>query len=366
MSNTPHLSLPYILPSQAQKHVTHNEAIAALDAIVQLAVLDRDFAAPPAAPAEGNRYIVAATATGAWAGKSGQVAVWTDGAWKFLAPAAGWIAWVVDEAMLVFWTGSAWSPFSTAVTMLQNLTRLGIGTTADATNPFSAKLNKALWAARTIAEGGDGDLRYTLNKEAATDVASFLLQTGFSGRAEFGLVGDDDLSVKVSADGTTWLEALRVDRTTARLSFAGQLRFPAAQNASSDANTLDDYEEGTFTPVFTAATAPTGVTYSTQTGRYTKIGRLVLVEGRMTLTSKGTGGAGVAQMSGLPFAGAVASFTTQLRAGNISLPAGSLLGAIVGSVFAFQSISNTGQSDFAWSSVSNNFDVMFSHAYSTT
>ena len=47
MSNTPNLSLPYILPGQAQKHVTHNEAITALDAITQLAVLDRTRTAPP-------------------------------------------------------------------------------------------------------------------------------------------------------------------------------------------------------------------------------------------------------------------------------------------------------------------------------
>ena len=65
MDTTPNLALPYILASQAQKHVTHNEAIRALDALVQISVKDRDLAAPPGAPAEGDRYIVAAAATGA-------------------------------------------------------------------------------------------------------------------------------------------------------------------------------------------------------------------------------------------------------------------------------------------------------------
>ena len=68
------LGLPYIAPSQAQKHVTHNEASRTLDALVQLAVKSRDLAAPPADPAPGRRHIVAAGATGAWAGKDGQVA----------------------------------------------------------------------------------------------------------------------------------------------------------------------------------------------------------------------------------------------------------------------------------------------------
>ena len=93
--------------------------------------------------------------------------------------------------------------------MLQNLALLGIGTTADATNPFSAKLNKALWTAKTAAEGGDGDLRYTMNKETAADVLSLLLQRGFSGRAEIGLIGDDDLTFKVSPDGSTWVDGAR-------------------------------------------------------------------------------------------------------------------------------------------------------------
>ena len=52
---------------------------------------------------------------------------------------------------------------------LQNFAMLGLGATADASNPFSAKLNAALWTAKTVAEAGTGDLFYTMNKEAAGD-----------------------------------------------------------------------------------------------------------------------------------------------------------------------------------------------------
>ncbi len=75
---TTHLQLPWILASQAQKHVTHNEALRILDGIVQLSVRDRDLAAPPASPADGDRYIVGSGATGDWAGWDGDVALWTD------------------------------------------------------------------------------------------------------------------------------------------------------------------------------------------------------------------------------------------------------------------------------------------------
>ena len=57
MDNTPNLQLPYLMAAQAQKHVTHNEALRALDAIVQLLVLDKDLASLPGSPTDGSRYI---------------------------------------------------------------------------------------------------------------------------------------------------------------------------------------------------------------------------------------------------------------------------------------------------------------------
>lgn len=220
MQDTPNLALPLIAAAQAEKHVTHNEALLAIDALLHCAVLDKDLAGPPAAPAAGARYIVAAGATGAWSGRSATVAAWEEGAgWRYHAPAPGFLAFVADESQLYLFDGAAWVPIGSVLAAIQNLGRLGIGTTADSANPFSAKLNTALWTAKTVSEGGDGDLRYTLNKESAADVLSLLFQTGFSGRLEIGLVGSDDLSVKVSQDGTNWRQALTVDAASGSLDF---------------------------------------------------------------------------------------------------------------------------------------------------
>ncbi len=187
-----------------------------LDTLVQLAVLDRDLTAPPGSPAEGESWIVKAGATGAWAGHDDAIASWQDGGWQFSAPKIGWVAFVSDEGTLVVWNGSAWGDFFATVTSIQNLALLGIGTTADVSNPLSAKLNNALFAAKTVAEGGDGDLRYKLNKEAPANTVSFLFQDGYSGRAEIGTIGDDNFSMKVSADGAAWHLGLSIDRAAAR------------------------------------------------------------------------------------------------------------------------------------------------------
>ncbi|KQY13171.1 DUF2793 domain-containing protein [Rhizobium sp. Root482] len=206
---TTHLLLPYILAAQAQKHVTHNEALRLLDGLVQLSVLDRDLTAPPGSPADGDRYIVGSGATGDWATWDLNVALWTDGAWLRLPPRAGWRVWIEDENLLLVYDGSEWK--STTPAALQNLVSVGVGTIADAANPFSAKLNAALWTARTVGEGGSGDLFYTMNKEAAGDDLGLTLQTAYVTKALLGLFGSDKFRLAVSADGSSFFDGFIVD-----------------------------------------------------------------------------------------------------------------------------------------------------------
>lgn len=217
MTDTINLSLPNIESAQAQKHVTHNDALRMLDALVQLSVLDRDLTTPPASPDEGQRWIVKSGASGAWGGHDDAVAAWQDGGWAFYVPRAGWTCYVEDENALLTFDGGAWQVVTGSE--LQNLSLLGIGTTADAINPLSAKLNNALFAASTVAEGGDGTLRYKLSKENEDKTLSFLFQDNYSGRAEIGLTGDDDFHFKVSSDGATWIDALKIASADGTLSF---------------------------------------------------------------------------------------------------------------------------------------------------
>ena len=92
-----------------------------------------------------------------------------------------------------------------------------------------------------------------------------------------------------------------VGGTTPSASGAG-ISFPATQSASTDANTLDDYEEGTWTPTITFGGASTGITYTTQSGTYTKIGNIVRLTANIVLSSKGSATT-YAEVRGLPFNG---------------------------------------------------------------
>ena len=233
MSDTAHLKLPLIAASQSQKHVTHNEALVLLDAVVQLSVKDRDITAPPMSPAEGDRYLVASGATGAWSTWDLNVAVYMDGAWRKLVPSEGWIAWVEDENKLLVYDGSTWPDFAAAAGLVSfvalrdgTVDRIGILTAADTTNRMAVKSDAVLFSHDDVTPG-TGDLRVTLNKSAAGKDAGFTFQDGFSTRALFGLLGDDDFTIKVSPDGSAFHTGISIDKDTGHVGLAG---------ATADAN----------------------------------------------------------------------------------------------------------------------------------
>ncbi|TYB86017.1 DUF2793 domain-containing protein [Oceaniovalibus sp. ACAM 378] len=365
---TTHLLLPYILASQAQKHVTHNEALRLLDAMVQLSVLDRTRTTPPASPADGDRYIVVSGAIGLWAGWDLNVAFWVDGVWMRLVPRPGWLAWIAAEQAFAVWTGSAWDLVSEPVDVsdavfslvndadptkkaLFSLSGISTGTTRTFTLPntsselailagtqtfsgnktFSGTLSASgtvtvsaatatIGTATTTATYGIGigatttgvtktlnlgtggangsttvvnigsatsgaggttvvntptvtfanavtqvgmpqanltaqllglggaaadsynrlsinapamlfnnagaGIEATFNKNGPANDAAFAFKTGFSARALIGLLGSDDFSFKVSPDGGTFHEAIKIDRTSGRVELPEPLLMP--------------------------------------------------------------------------------------------------------------------------------------------
>lgn len=225
-SQSPALSLPYLQPSQAQKHVTHNEALRRLDALVQLRVTGFDAVTPPAAPLPGETHALGAGATGDWAGQDGRLACYDAGAWLFIDPQEGWRAWGLAEAGLRVYSAGSWLA---VVPPLENLTGLGVGTTSDATNRLAVAADAALFS------HAGSDHRLTINKAAATDTASVVLQSGWSGRAELGLAGSEDFEIRVSADGSAWTPGLSLRRAD------GLARVPCLMSGTID---IDNHAVG--------------------------------------------------------------------------------------------------------------------------
>lgn len=182
---------------------------------MQISVVDRDLSVPPASPVEGARYIIATAPTGAWTGHTGKLAAWQDGAWAIYTPRKGWLVWVEDEGAAVAWNGTSWvSVGGGGAASVNPVPLVGINATADTTNRL------ALASPASLFNHSGAGHQLKINKNAAADTASILFQTGFSGRAEMGTAGSDNYAFKVSPNGTTWFDAILIDRAT------GACRFP--------------------------------------------------------------------------------------------------------------------------------------------
>ena len=108
MSATPRLSLPFIVPGQAQKELLHNEALQVLDVLVVGPVEGLPLASPPASPATGDCYSVAGSPNGAWAGQAKRIAAYTSGGWRFVEPRAGMSVHVVSSEETAVYHDGAW------------------------------------------------------------------------------------------------------------------------------------------------------------------------------------------------------------------------------------------------------------------
>lgn len=136
----------------------------------------------------------------------------------------------------------------------------------------------------------------------------------------------------VFATTPSFTTTIGVGGATASASGSG-VSFPATQSASTDANTLDDYEEGTFTPTLVSTGGGTP-TYSHQIGTYTKIGNRCLFTARIALSALGTLAAGTLTVAGLPFTSEGTANRTDacaFRGFNLGAAATTSLIAVIGS-----------------------------------
>jgi hypothetical protein len=203
MPQTSRLGLPYIVTSQAQKEVTHNASLDILDALLQAAMVSVSVNTPPGSPVAGDCYIVGTSPTGVWASHAKALAYYTTG-WNFITPWEGLTVWAKDANALYTYDGTNWGVSVATPTSLQNLSMLGVNTTADSTNKLAVASEAILF------NHVGGDLQIKLNKNAAGNKAGFLFQTNWSARAEFGLLGDDNFTLKVSPDGSTFYDSLKM------------------------------------------------------------------------------------------------------------------------------------------------------------
>jgi hypothetical protein len=219
MTNSTQLNLPFIAAAQSAKHVTHNDALLSLDALVFASVKDRNLATPPVSPAAGDRYIVAGSPTGAWSGYAGYIAAYQDSAWRFYAPKTGWLCWVEDEALLVVYAGSAWGAVPTGAAglttacgattgtgMLEELVTVSSGSYVDSSIAFPTRSIMLCCACRTVTNVTGAS---SYNCGIAGDTSKFGGTLSISaGATNIGVIGPTAVyastPVRLSANGSNF------------------------------------------------------------------------------------------------------------------------------------------------------------------
>ena len=215
MAHTPNIGAILLEEAQAQKEVTVNEAFMRIDALLNNGALSIDFTAPPATPHPGDMYIVAENAAQAWQGKEHHI-TYFDQIWRFIEPKQGATLWVHDKQTFYYYNNSLWMPTDT----INATEMLGINSTADTVNRLSVSSESILYTAEYH------DVRTILNKKEASDTASIIFQNNFEGRAEFGLIGNDDFALKLSNDGVHFNTALTAQHDTGHIIIERQLEAP--------------------------------------------------------------------------------------------------------------------------------------------
>lgn len=198
MSNTANLVLDLIEAAQAQKHVSVNESLLRLDALVLLSPLSATLTAQPGAPSDGAVYILPSGKTGAaWgAAANHAIAHFRDGVWQFYTPRAGWVAFIRDTAVLRYFDGTQWSAIPATGFGFGTAANRNTGTSGatvpllDGANTWSAQQNVSLTAANVPAvrllstDAGNlvGPLLHMMRDSASPAVGDGLASIHYRGR----------------------------------------------------------------------------------------------------------------------------------------------------------------------------------------
>jgi len=347
---TKNLNIIYLTQNQTNKEILVNEGFLKFDTLMNNGAKSISISTPPSSPEESDLYIIGDSATGDWEGHENKFTYYhSSKGWVILEPNEGMTLWVNDEDKLYSFDGANWVASDGSGDEVE---KLGINATADTTNKLSVKSDAILF------DNEDSNSQVKVNKNSAGDTASHLFQTNYSGRAEFGLTGSDDFTIKVSSDGTLWNDAITIDKDNAKISFNEEANF--SSNGAI-------FPTGTFTPVIKGTTTEGSNSYSVQTGNYTLIGDRCFFD--LEIALDGSSGAldstGVIFIDGIPYQSDDESCIISVIAIGINLASGEtpMLQVNSSERLVMKKQSNTDNSNVSNSDVTDDFIIKASGNY---
>jgi hypothetical protein len=243
MHETLNLKLPFLMQGQINKDITHNEALILIDAVLNSSLKSLNkFSKPPTNLKEGELILISETSEGNFQNFPSHLAFYNNG-WRFILPKEGFYIWVSDIKRMCVYNGKNFVPalslneeeiapsseslnqneiklledrIKSLENMLENFSikAIGINTQPDyINNKLTVKSDFSLFTSET------GDVKINVNKNFPSSTSSFIFQTEWKGKAEFGLVGGNNFILKVSDDGINWIEVFEVNVKDGNINF---------------------------------------------------------------------------------------------------------------------------------------------------
>jgi len=205
--------LPYIMPGQSLKHISYNSAIERLDILQSLVLEALNVELPPIEPIIGNCYDIGENPQGIFSEISHKIAVYLDSGWHIFDKVEGMTAFDKLTQNFLCFDGNNWKPIN-SVGDLNRMQMLGVNIDADSSNKFAVKSDQVLLTSEMSLDNGTGDLRVTLNKSGQSQTASLIFKDQYEARAETGLTGGDNYTIKVGENGDGLETAFEIDMNT--------------------------------------------------------------------------------------------------------------------------------------------------------
>jgi hypothetical protein len=259
---TPRLKLAQLVSMQELNNVTWNEALAQLDALVDLYLLGQFVDTPPVGPADGDAYLIGGSPTGAWSGHAYKIAFFLDGAWRFAIPFNGLRAFVTTTNTIVIYQNGVWSDLNALI----SANEVSVASAATCDLGAANALFVQITGTTTITGFGSGTnkLRFVRFAQGLTlthNGTSLILLGGANRTAAAGDVG------LYASDGSgNW-------RERSYFYAGGGVRFAAGTAAAPGLWPVGDTDTGLFSPAANALGLATG---GTERGRLTSDGDLWL------------------------------------------------------------------------------------------
>ena len=212
---TNNFKIPLLFQNQAHKDIVFNEALSKIDSLIHLSVIDIFINSEPENIKDGDSYIISNNPNDIFSNHSCKIAYYNIG-WKFITPTEGMRVWVQSKKSLYIYIENNWIKFDNTATKDSDtnvFNSLAVNTNISDSHKLAICSNNSLFTTE------DSSVRITLNKSGSNNFSSIIFQDDWQGKAEIGLLNNNNFVFKNSTNGVDFREIFVIENNSGTIDF---------------------------------------------------------------------------------------------------------------------------------------------------